>query len=1170
MARKRLRWLHRAISSILLCSIGYMPVVIHAQSDGEAEVRTLIEEYFAAYERKDLNGLMALWSEKSPELASGRQSFQQTFATHTTVEMKRVAVRNITLTGDKALARVVIEINALDAKAGKRAKELVKKYRTLHLVNEANVWRVWRDVSSEEELAAAISAAKTDEERKVLLEADKELVTVELRKALTTQGIQFTNRGNHTDALRIFQLALIIAQDLDDKTGIAVNLRGFGYVHASQGNYTQAVEYLQRSLAIAEEIGDKVGIIRSLNLIGSIRQSQGDYIQALENYQKSLTMAQESGDKTGAASALLNIGVIHQLQGNYTYAHDNYQRSLTISQELKDRALIARGLSGMGAIHQMQGNYARAIEYYQKSLTISADLGDSFGSAATLRNIALVHEWQGSYAQALEHFEKSLAISMEMGDRSETARTLCYAGGIQRLQGNYIRALENCQKGLTISVELGDKAGAARTLHNVGNIHWSQGNYAQALEYYKQSLAISVELNDKLGIARTLNSIGTVHQFQGNYTQALENYRKSLTIAEEIGNRPETESAINHIGGIHQLQGNYTDALEHYQKSLRISQEIGDKAAVSRDLNNIGTIYGLQGNYTEAIELANQAALMAQQIGALETLWGARTTGGQAYQLLNNFEQAQRAFADAIASIEQLRDQVVGGEQQRELFFEGRLSPYHAMIDLLISHNYPAQALAFAERAKARALLDVFQSGQTIITKAMTVEERERERVLNSELVSLNTQIYREKLRDQPDQFRLNDLTTHLKSTRLQLEAFHINLYAAHPELKIHRGNIGPMTIGELTSLIPNSSTALLQYVVTESKTHLFVVTRSKTSRERVDLKLFTLNVKQKELTDRVEQFRTRLANRDFTADELGTELYSLLLKPANTELKGKTSLIVVPDGVLWDLSFQALQPRKNRYLIEDASLSYAPSFTALREILKAKKKPANSSRAGAVLLAFGNPAIGNETVQREKSVFLDEKLEPLPEAERQVKMLAQIYGSDHSKIYVLGDATEERIKAEAGNYRILHLATHAILNDASPMYSHVLLSQPGVRSKEDGLLEAWELMNLNIDADVVVLSACETARGRVGAGEGMIGLTWALFIAGSPAAVASQWKVEVQSTTELMVEFHRNLKLAIENPKSKMTKAQALRQAALKLLRSKQYRHPFYWAGFVIVGNGR
>ena len=136
-------------------------------------------------------------------------------------------------------------------------------------------------------------------------------------------------------------------------------------------------------------------------------------------------------------------------------------------------------------------------------------------------------------------------------------------------------------------------------------------------------------------------------------------------------------------------------------------------------------------------------------------------------------------------------------------------------------------------------------------------------------------------------------------------------------------------------------------------------------------------------------------------------------------------------------------------------------------------------------------------------------------------------------------------------------------------MYSHIVLSQAKSPS-EDGLLEAWELMNLDLQAQLVILSACETARGRVGAGEGVIGLTWALFVAGSPATVVSQWKVESASTTELMLEFHRHLRSKLNNPKSTVTTADALREAQLKLLRTPAYRHPFYWAGFVLVGDGR
>src|SRR5262249_2270610 len=141
--------------------------------------------------------------------------------------------------------------------------------------------------------------------------------------------------------------------------------------------------------------------------------------------------------------------------------------------------------------------------------------------------------------------------------------------------------------------------------------------------------------------------------------------------------------------------------------------------------------------------------------------------------------------------------------------------------------------------------------------------------------------------------------------------------------------------------------------------------------------------------------------------------------------------------------------------------------------------------------------------------------------------------------------------------------------NNSSPMYSHVLLAQSDGDKNEDGLLEAWEIMKLDLRADLAVLSACETARGRVGAGEGMIGLTWALFVAGCPAKVASQWKVDSASTTELMLEFHRHLKSQMANPGSQVSAARALREVALKLQRTGKYRHPFYWAGFVVAGKG-
>jgi CHAT domain-containing protein len=187
--------------------------------------------------------------------------------------------------------------------------------------------------------------------------------------------------------------------------------------------------------------------------------------------------------------------------------------------------------------------------------------------------------------------------------------------------------------------------------------------------------------------------------------------------------------------------------------------------------------------------------------------------------------------------------------------------------------------------------------------------------------------------------------------------------------------------------------------------------------------------------------------------------------------------------------------------------------------------KPRKAEAVGPLtVLALGNPALAKGTTEKVRSVFLDERLQPLPDAEREVKMLAKLYGPSRSKVYIGAEAQEAKAKKEAAGYDTLHLAAHGILNDKSPMYSQLVLSQPDGDTNEDGLLEAWEVMKLDLKADLVVLSACETARGRIGNGEGMIGLAWAFFVAGAPTTVASQWKVETKSTTELMVEFHRNL----------------------------------------------
>lgn len=211
-------------------------------------------------------------------------------------------------------------------------------------------------------------------------------------------------------------------------------------------------------------------------------------------------------------------------------------------------------------------------------------------------------------------------------------------------------------------------------------------------------------------------------------------------------------------------------------------------------------------------------------------------------------------------------------------------------------------------------------------------------------------------------------------------------------------------------------------------------------------------------------------------------------------------------------------------------------------------------------LYAIGNPRIDGDVKARARTVR-NMPFAALPEAEKEVQTIgARVYGAKASIVHVGESAREDIVKAEMGTYKIVHFATHGVLNDQSPLYSYLLLA-PGNGSQEDGLLEAWELMQMDLKAEMVVLSACDTARGSVGTGEGMIGMTWALFVAGVPTTVASQWNVPSETTTRLMVTFHRFAK--------EKTKAEAWRQAALEMITDPRYRmKPFYWAGFVVVGN--
>jgi CHAT domain-containing protein len=964
------------------------------------------------------------------------------------------------------------------------------------------------------EFAAALIRAASTEEQERLLAQKPHLVGSPLLTTLLEQVGTQSKKNDWALALKTSELAIRLAERTGNRPALGRALAKVGGIHSSMNRAPQALESLLKSLPLCEETGDRKELAIVLHNIGYAYRLQSRYEQALEYLHKSQVIFREIGEAGLTAMALNNIGVVHRLQSRYELALEFYQQSRAISEKLGEKVPLKNTLNSMGGIYSAQGNYPLALELYQQALVICEEIKDRAGEIVAASNLGSIYSSQGRYYEALACFQKCLKLSEQMGSSA-------------------------------------NKSNLAYTLNNLGLLYLRQGREAQALEFYRQSLKLREELNDKFGLRTSLTNLGAIYHAQGLEEPALEWFQKSLTLAEEINDRAGIAHNLSNIGDLYRQQQRFDLALTAIQKSLRINEEINNRLGIAQALEKLAFLYEAQGNYAEMLLVCRRATQLAEELNAPEVLWQMQECTGRALRALGQSAEARQNFLAAISTIEALRHQVAGGEQQQQSFLENRLTPWLELVNLYLTQKEDAAAFTVAEQSKARVLRDVLQAGRLNLQKSLSLSERQAEQAQRQRLITLNLALTREQQSKQPDAQRLSELKTEVTKAQLAHEALEAALYVAHPELRVQRGESPVIQAEELAALMPDAANALLEYVVADDEVYLFAITKD------AGLKAYTLPVKGTELARRIDTFRQQLAARDLGFRATATKLSDLLLKPAQAQLKGKTRLVIVPDGQLWELPFQALLTGAKRYLIEDATLSYAPSLTVLREMMKRQ----SSQSAAPTLLALGNPALGKETVERATFALRDGKFEPLPEAESEVKALGQLYGAANSKVFTGAAAREDRAKAEAGQMRVLHFATHGVLNNAAPLYSHLVLTQS---EQEDGLLEAWELMQMDLHADLAVLSACETARGQFGAGEGVIGWSWALFVAGVPTTVVSQWKVESAATRELMVNFHRQLRIA------QTTKAAALRQAALAVLKQPATSHPFYWAGFVLVGDGR
>jgi len=925
---------------------------------------------------------------------------------------------------------------------------------------------------------------------------------------------------------------------------LAEALLGFGeQVHADSVERATIAFRLAERAARCIGSGSLTGA--ALNALSPVLLARGEVSAALDGAQESVRILEPLNDRAGLAEAWNNVGNVQWWVGDFTTSLEAFHRSLDLWTAVGDRRGQARVLNNFGNVHRALGEYGTALDDYTRALRILDDIGDHRRSAVVTGNIGVVFLLRGEYVTALDYNRRALDMQRNLGDQYGIGKSLDSMGNIYRALGRYGLALQSFQQALQIRKSTDDKPGVMETTHNIGLVHFSQGDYELAIDAYKSGLRLNRtwKLHDESFVAEALRNIGAAAWRLGQRERAAANFRESLTIVQREHLPSYEGELLRDLGQVELAEGRVTKAAQLFEHSLDIHRSVRDQAGITETLTSLAATRLVERRDGDALDLAQRAVDNSVVHDQPELLWPAQTLVGVAYRRLRKTDEARQALGDAIRSIEQLSTEVTFTENLRQRFFDDKLSPYHELIGLLIEERSMEEAFLLAERSKARVLMQLLRGNRPGEDTYVADDERQERAKRRDALLSFNRQIESEQAKPVPHESRLDALESARRAAREELAAFETSLAARHPELAARRGEVRPLTMSDVRNVLTDHKTAIVEYVVADRQLFAFLLTNES---GRVTVDGCAINIEAAQLARRTELFRERIGARDFAIESDARAFYHILLESFRGRLAGKSRVTVVPDGALWNLPFQALLGPEG-YVIEAAAVSYAPSITVLREILQLPR-----TTGPRTLLAMAKSQFG---------AISPSSLEPLPDAETQVRLLREIYGPERSVAYIGKEATESRFKAAASHYTVLHLATHGVLDEASPLYSHLLLSPDRDSSPDDGRLEAWEIMNMKLTADVVVLAACDTGRGRVAPGEGVLGTMWALFAAGARSMVVSQYSVESKSTTALLVAFHRRLAAG-------GSKAAAMRAAAIELLRTPRYAHPYYWAGFMLVGD--
>ena len=909
-------------------------------------------------------------------------------------------------------------------------------------------------------------------------------------------------------------------------------------------------------------------------------RKHGNFYRSIELFENSLKLAKKNKDEKKQCEIFQELGILFWNIGKIDDSADKFKQAQFIAKkenlknalEKSNSALEIYNLYNQGKAFRLSKEYEKSIDNFEKAIYLARKIGSRDHELKCLRLLSFVYEDQNKLKEFKELNDEAVKMARSINHKIEEARCLINIGIYHYKLNNYSEALDNYEKAIDVTKTVGNKFYESYCLNNMGAIYQSLGDYEKALDYLSRALEIDKESGED--ISMVLNNMGTTTRIKGLLSNKIEDFQEAkryfeecLELTRQTGDENTEVRALNNIGTIYADLGNltqeslyYHDALKFFQSSYEKAVTIRNYESMSQTLNNIAIVHFNLENYEDSTKYFQSAIDLALEIRGDQILWEAYLGFAKVYEKQKDYSKAMENYRASIETTERIRSTIML-EQLKAKFLgtDKRIEAYHCLINLFVrlyhekhDKEYALEAFDYLERAKARSFLDSLELSKIDISYGADPELLSREK----ELMNNITDIYSKLLAAELTSEQRNNLHEELKAYEDESNALQREIRQKSPSYASLRY---PQIISleEAQKSLLDSKTAFFAYLIGAENSYAFTITKN-------DLKIFPIPSIDS-IQNQVTEYLKTITDKDNQYFQLGNELFNQLVFPGlSNNIK---NIIFMPDDILHILPFETLITSKegNDWLIKDYKIAYAPSISSLREI--AERKNSNRHKPRMDLLAFGDPDFGTlETDENGRDIFQvffssrSFGFFRLEFSGLEISRISSLFKTKKRTVFQRKEASEEQLKSnDLDNYKIIHFATHSIIDERRPLRSSIVL-RLDKDPEEDGFLQMREVYNIKLNADLVTLSSCQTGLGELLRGEGIEGINRAFFYAGSSSILMSLWPVNDEASCQLMERFYTHLC-------SSNSIMDALRKAKLEMIESDVLSHPYYWAGFIASG---